>query len=63
MACCADACAEFNPCFQGVTCTNDLSLLPPYTCGSCPSGYLGDGQTCVDIDEVCLENQSLTVYT
>jgi syndecan 4 len=51
LECSTDACGEFSPCFQGVTCTNDASLFPPYSCAACPSGYLGDGKTCVDIDE------------
>ena len=45
-----DACVENNdPCFPGAQCIN----VPPainqtgYTCGPCPSGYHGDGVTCV----------------
>ncbi|KAL9979187.1 hypothetical protein ACROYT_G016809 [Oculina patagonica] len=53
-----DAC-EMNgqPCYTGVTC---IDLPPPanasgYKCGSCPSGYTGNGAQCVDIDE-CQSN-------
>jgi len=45
-----DACVENNePCFPGVECVN----VPPdvnqagYACGPCPSGYHGDGATCI----------------
>ena len=39
--------------------TSDLSLIPPYSCAGCPSGYLVDGQACMDIDEVpCVLNQA-----
>ncbi|XP_035676218.1 mucin-like protein [Branchiostoma floridae] len=57
-----DACSEnFNPCFAGVTCTD---LPPPdgmdgYVCGDCPTGFVGDGQNCTDIDECLTEEGSV----
>ncbi|XP_063594893.1 cartilage oligomeric matrix protein-like [Penaeus indicus] len=39
-----DPCLQ-NPCFSGVTCTF-TSMAPFYTCGPCPAGYTGDGETC-----------------
>lgn len=41
-----------NPCFQGVTCTNIGGSGASYKCGDCPKGYIGDGKTCTDINEV-----------
>ncbi|XP_063594894.1 cartilage oligomeric matrix protein-like [Penaeus indicus] len=40
----SDPCLQ-NPCFNGVTCTF-TTVAPFYTCGPCPVGYTGDGQTC-----------------
>ena len=37
-------------CFNGTDCINTGN--GGYTCGDCPTGYLGDGTTCVDVDEV-----------
>ncbi|XP_063594895.1 cartilage oligomeric matrix protein-like [Penaeus indicus] len=42
-----DPCLQ-NPCFSGVTCTF-TSMAPFYTCGPCPAGYTGDGETCVGL--------------
>ncbi|KRZ32162.1 Cubilin [Trichinella pseudospiralis] len=41
-----------NPCFHGVTCIN---LPGSFKCGSCPTGYTGNGLQCWDINE-CSEN-------
>ncbi|XP_033647128.1 neurogenic locus notch homolog protein 1-like isoform X1 [Asterias rubens] len=57
-------CAD-RPCFDGVLCTDlplvidtlDLDItdvIKLYKCGTCPPGYRGDGEICIDIDE-CLE--------
>lgn len=43
----ADPCLQ-NPCFSGVACTF-TSIAPFYTCGPCPAGYTGDGETCVGL--------------
>lgn len=48
-----DACAS-NPCFIGVSCTDQPAPSLGYTCGSCPSGYSGDGETCTDNNECVL---------
>ncbi|XP_037794812.1 cartilage oligomeric matrix protein-like isoform X2 [Penaeus monodon] len=42
-----DPCLQ-NPCFSGVACTF-TSIAPFYTCGPCPAGYTGDGETCVGL--------------
>ena len=51
-----DACVENNdPCFPGVECVN----VPPdvnqtgFMCGLCPSGYHGDGATCIGKTDSC----------
>lgn len=41
-----------SPCYPNVTCVNTV-VEPGYFCGSCPSGYVGDGINCTDVDE-CL---------
>jgi hypothetical protein len=38
---------DADPCFGGVTCTANGD---DYTCGDCPAGYEGDGETCTDVD-------------
>lgn len=38
-----------NPCFQGVQCYDDP--VNGFQCGSCPTGFTGDGIRCEDIDE------------
>ncbi|ROT79306.1 thrombospondin [Penaeus vannamei] len=39
-----DPCLQ-NPCYSGVACTF-TSVAPFYTCGACPAGFTGDGETC-----------------
>lgn len=41
-----DDCAS-NPCFVGVHCTD---MVASFSCGPCPSGYTGNGETCTRID-------------
>ncbi|KAI6227549.1 putative cubilin [Aphelenchoides fujianensis] len=42
-----DECAD-APCFPGSSC---LNLPGSFQCGFCPSGYIGNGVQCTDIDE------------
>ncbi|XP_077577465.1 thrombospondin-3b-like isoform X2 [Stigmatopora nigra] len=39
-----------NPCHQGVACA-ESPQFPGFTCGPCPTGTLGDGTRCDDVDE------------
>ena len=39
-----------RPCFEGVTCVNTGG--GQFLCLDCPPGYVGDGDDCIDIDEV-----------
>jgi len=44
-----DACVVNGPpCFPGVECTDSPAPagMDGYSCGSCPSGYTGDGRNC-----------------
>ncbi|EDV26971.1 uncharacterized protein TRIADDRAFT_54443 [Trichoplax adhaerens] len=45
-----DACSD-QPCFDNVTCIDNIVPLSGYQCGDCPSGYTGDGLKCHDYDE------------
>ncbi|XP_031551446.1 mucin-like protein isoform X2 [Actinia tenebrosa] len=49
-----DACeVNMNPCYPGVQC-KDLPApanVTGYECGPCPSGFSGQGDSCLDIDE------------
>ena len=53
-----DGCAE-SPCFQsadgayGSDCYDEGAPSTGYTCGACPDGFDGDGETCScsDIDD------------
>ncbi|RDD39041.1 Mucin-like protein, partial [Trichoplax sp. H2] len=45
-----DACAD-QPCFGNVTCTDNVAPQSGYSCGDCPTGYVGDGLKCTDLDE------------
>jgi hypothetical protein len=38
------------PCFPRVVCSNNDTAFPPYDCGDCPSGYVGNGIICHDIN-------------
>ena len=40
-----DACVD-NPCAAGVHCEDDKPPLMTRTCGKCPAGQVGDGETC-----------------
>ncbi|KAK3255032.1 hypothetical protein CYMTET_35767 [Cymbomonas tetramitiformis] len=44
-----DRCAA-QPCFPGVTCTDEPAPGLGYACGDCPDGYWGDGQNC-EVDQ------------
>lgn len=47
-------CATANGgCFAGTTCTNTAGSR---TCGTCPTGYTGDGITCNDLNECATNN-------
>lgn len=37
-------------CFEGVDCMN--TGRGGFSCGECTPGYIGDGVTCADVDEV-----------
>lgn len=41
-----DGCAG-DACFPGVTCTDVPAPGSGHTCGPCPDGYQGDGETCI----------------
>eukprot|EP01130_Rhizamoeba_saxonica_P004548 TRINITY_DN1855_c0_g1_i1.p1 TRINITY_DN1855_c0_g1~~TRINITY_DN1855_c0_g1_i1.p1 ORF type:complete len:1457 (-),score=361.01 TRINITY_DN1855_c0_g1_i1:73-4035(-) len=59
--------ADKNDCFEGVVCTDVdlaeangcgdcgfgalLTVTEGYTCGSCPTGYTGDGKVCTNVNE------------
>ncbi|XP_022101030.1 uncharacterized protein PB18E9.04c-like [Acanthaster planci] len=45
-----DACAD-DPCFIGVTCSDEAPPSFNSTCGPCPVGFEGDGKSCQDVDE------------
>lgn len=56
-----DTCSLKSPCYPGVTCTpfDDGS----YECENCPPGMQGNGENCVDINEVSgvyIVHQSIT---
>lgn len=46
----AGSACDPNPCFAGVTCTDDAAAPMGFRCGACPIGYDGDGVTCADLD-------------
>lgn len=39
-----------DPCFHSVECHNVGN--GSFECESCPEGFIGDGQTCTDVNEV-----------
>ena len=41
-----------DPCFQSVECHNVGN--GSFECESCPEGFVGDGQTCTDVNEVLI---------
>ena len=43
-----------RPCFEGVQCTDTPS---GFLCGACPPGFTGDGQQCIDINEVSSQSR------
>ncbi|XP_066292643.1 mucin-like protein [Branchiostoma lanceolatum] len=55
-----------TPCYPGVNCTDAVAPLSPgakeYTCGSCPAGMVGDGESCVDLDECLLASNDANVH-
>ena len=40
-----DSCAD-NPCYAGVTCTDQSPPSTKYVCDNCPSGFAGNGIIC-----------------
>ncbi|CAH1251723.1 FBN3 [Branchiostoma lanceolatum] len=52
-----DGCSV-TPCYPGVSCTDAPAPLDAdaagYTCGACPTGMVGDGQSCADLNECLL---------
>ncbi|XP_078667268.1 mucin-4-like [Branchiostoma floridae x Branchiostoma belcheri] len=52
-----DGCSV-TPCYPGVSCTDAPAPLDAdsagYTCGACPAGMVGDGQSCADLNECLL---------
>ena len=45
-----DACLD-NPCFPGATCHDVPAPGEGFTCGSCPTGWAGNGINCTDTDD------------
>lgn len=43
-----DDCAD-SPCFEGVECTDEPAPGTGYSCGECPAGTTGDGETCTPV--------------
>ena len=41
-----DGCRDLA-CFPGVNCTDNKAPMVGATCGSCPSGYNGNGMKCL----------------
>lgn len=48
-----DSCSN-SPCYDNVTCYLDINSVDGFACGECPLGTTGDGQSCIDLDEVLL---------
>ncbi|XP_071954227.1 uncharacterized protein [Antedon mediterranea] len=48
-----DGCLD-NPCYPGVTCTDQMAPLINVTCSTCPGDLIGNGFKCYDFDE-CTE--------
>ncbi|KAK3249808.1 hypothetical protein CYMTET_40779, partial [Cymbomonas tetramitiformis] len=50
------ACDVLDPCFPGTPCMNiNDGPVSDYICGACPSGFVGDGIVCTDVDECSVE--------
>ncbi|CAH1273470.1 MUC4 [Branchiostoma lanceolatum] len=60
-----DGCS-IAPCYPGVNCTDSQAPLDAgekeYTCGTCPTGMVGDGESCSDLDECVLPNDDPKVH-
>ncbi|XP_033100756.1 G surface protein, allelic form 156-like [Anneissia japonica] len=50
-----NACLD-EPCYTGVACFDQMAPLANVTCGSCPSGLIGNGFKCYDYNE-CVEGR------
>eukprot|EP00058_Branchiostoma_floridae_P010055 XP_002595543.1 hypothetical protein BRAFLDRAFT_259927 [Branchiostoma floridae] len=55
-----------TPCYPGVNCTDAVAPLSggakEYTCGSCPAGMVGDGESCVDLNECLVASNDSNVH-
>ncbi|XP_019645326.1 PREDICTED: uncharacterized protein LOC109486081 [Branchiostoma belcheri] len=55
-----------NPCFQGVTCTDQPAPLAAgesgYTCGPCVEGLTGNGEQCADLNECLLDANDINAH-
>ncbi|XP_078609800.1 uncharacterized protein LOC144881035 isoform X2 [Branchiostoma floridae x Branchiostoma japonicum] len=60
-----DGCS-IAPCYPGVNCTDSQAPLEAgeneYTCGTCPTGMVGDGESCSDLDECTLPNDDPNLH-
>jgi len=57
-----DGCAG-NPCAAGVSCTDVPAPGTGFTCGACPTGQWGDGETCTGCTAVAVCAGSLSCTT
>ena len=51
---------EEGSCFEGVPCLDVPAPGTGFTCGPCPTGYHGDGATCVPIGRPLPANTAVT---
>ncbi|XP_019627934.1 PREDICTED: mucin-like protein [Branchiostoma belcheri] len=60
-----DGCS-IAPCYPGVNCTDSQAPLDAgeneYTCGTCPTGMVGDGEYCSDLNECILPSDDPKVH-